>query len=130
MILFKRKKRHFTSVELTPLIDIVFLLLVFFMISSTFLKPVIKLKLPVLASGGQEKQNKVTLSVDEQKKIYLNQKVVSLAALSKFLNQLKPIENITFQADKNTTYDLLVKIMEKLKAAEIKNISLQYQKMK
>lgn len=130
MIVFKRRKKDDYSIEIAPLIDLVFLLLIFFVINSAFLKPAIKLNLPVVASGISDKQTELILSVDKKQNIYLNNKPVDLAELIPAVKALGAKEEINFQADKSTTYDLIIKIMSKLKEAGIKNIALEYEPIK
>ncbi|MBU0580955.1 MAG: biopolymer transporter ExbD [Candidatus Margulisbacteria bacterium] len=127
MILFKRKKRHFAEVEITPLIDIVFLLLIFFMLSSTFLKPAIKMNLPVIASRGFEQKAKITISVDTEENIFINKKKIELSQITQELKKNNNLTEINFRADKRTSYGLIIQIMEKLKSTGIKKISLEHE---
>jgi len=65
---FRRKKRDTPRVDLTPMVDVVFLLLIFFMISTTFVEaPGITVKLPKASSRTSE--HKV-----EEVKVYLSSK--------------------------------------------------------
>lgn len=67
---FRRQRQEEASVNLTPLIDVVFLLLIFFMVSTTFTRETqLKLDLPEAASGEQvdlreEKQIEMTISAN------------------------------------------------------------------
>lgn len=86
----KRNKRFHAEVATSSLSDIMFFLLLFFLIISTLANPnVIKMTLP--KSKNNEKTNKqhITLSVTEDKKFYLDKKEVAFTALeSELLSQL------------------------------------------
>ena len=81
---FRRKKPEEASVNLTPLIDVVFLLLIFFMVSTTFTRETqLKLDLPQAASGEQvdsAEAQQIELIISATGDIAINQK--SLAAPS------------------------------------------------
>jgi biopolymer transport protein ExbD len=84
--MIKRNKRFHAEVATSSLSDIMFFLLLFFLIISTLANPnVIKMTLP--KSKTNEKTNKqiITLSVTEDKKFYLDKQLVSFDALEKTL---------------------------------------------
>ena len=54
-----RQKSNEKELNITPLIDIIFILLVFFMVSSSFLKPTIDVKLPVTSTKDSKKIKKL-----------------------------------------------------------------------
>jgi biopolymer transport protein ExbD len=130
MILFKKKIRKDSIIEITPLIDIVFLLLIFFMINATFLQPAIKMNLPVLSSQGVGKKAKITLSIDKNRNIYLNNRKTDMNSLIQDIKATKTSKEITLRADKSLTYEFIVQVLEKLKDSGIKNISLEHSNKK
>ena len=76
----------FSTISLT---DIVLLLLIFFLLTSSFVvQPGIKVKLPKAATGAQDESDKVYITVTQNERIYLNQKQVSRDELATQLRQL------------------------------------------
>ncbi len=64
-----------TSVNLTPLIDVVFLLLIFFMVSTTFDKnSELKINLPEASANENVEQNKMIIMIDTEGNFYINSK--------------------------------------------------------
>ncbi|HDM37751.1 MAG TPA: biopolymer transporter ExbD, partial [Candidatus Omnitrophica bacterium] len=63
------------TMELTPLIDVVFLLLIFFMLTSSFIsQPGIKINLPKALTGQLLQQDTLVLTITEDNRIYFNNK--------------------------------------------------------
>src|SRR6056297_304265 len=82
-MVFRGKKREDLRVELTPMIDVVFLLLIFFMISTTFIKtPGLSVKLPEASTSVAEKEpEEVRVYLSKEGDIYLKDEKISLTAL-------------------------------------------------
>jgi len=109
----------FTSISLT---DIIFLLLVFFLLSSTFvLQPGIKVQLPTTTNAPDPSSEKsVVVSLSKEGAVYLNDDLVNRIELGARLRQKvldvgNPI--VVLRADKNTMLSGLVEIMDIAKSA-------------
>ncbi len=85
---FRRKKRDEVRIEITPMVDVVFLLLIFFMISTSFVdSSAIGINLPQASTGtaeGEEAEVKVYL--EENGAIHFNEREVNMAELTRLLN--------------------------------------------
>ena len=124
----RRKKRDFLESELTPLIDIVFLLLVFFMVTSVFKKDELKLSLslPQSESGNTSKKEvkdiKISLSAD---KLLFNGKEIELnnlkTSLQKISDKALPV---AFKADENVQYKKIIDVLDVLQSEEFFNLDL------
>jgi len=126
---FIRKKRERPHIEITPLIDIVFLLLIFFMVSSNFITPNLKMDLP--KAFFEEKLEKVDLviSVNKKGEIYINRDMIKNENL-KFLLEEKMAKlgkyDVIFRADKSIGYELFVKILDTAKLAGATSFSVEH----
>lgn len=129
---FKRQQRESLDVNLTPLIDIVFLLLIFFMVSTTFTKEHhLSIDLPESSSTEQAEQNKTieisitaegTFAVDQ--KVLINSQIETLKrALRKSLgdNKQKPV---MLTADAKTPHSAVVMAMDAAGQLGLVNISI------
>ena len=88
---FKTKSKRKVMINVTSLIDVLFLLLIFFMVSSTFLEqPGIKLELPSAQSSAVVEQKEFILFVDKDGGIFLNSEEVSDDALEAKLREALP----------------------------------------
>lgn len=112
----RRKNKFAAEVATSSLNDIMFFLLLFFLIISTVANPnVIKLLLPKAASTQQLSKKQVTLSVDADKKYYIDKKPVDPANLE---NELKLImagiaePTVVVRFDKTLTVQDLVDVLQ------------------
>jgi len=118
--------------ELTALIDVIFILLIFFAVSTSFNqnKKALELTLPSAIAVEVPKKS-VTISVDRNQRVFWNAERVSEQAItSKLSNYLKDnSENaIILQADKNTPYVRVVSILDAIRLAGGVNIMLEAKK--
>jgi len=121
----RERKRKKPIINITSLIDVMFLLLVFFMVSTTFAEhPAIKLELPSASTAEPIKLGQLTLAIDKQGKMFLNDAPVEdeelrsrLAALAK-----KPDVTLVLKADKDVPYGYVVRAMDISRQSGIRRI--------
>ncbi len=122
----KRNHEFKAEVATASLNDIMFFLLLFFLIVATFANPnVIKLLLPKASSSQTVSKMQVTLSITPEKLYYLDQKLVPPADLEMVLtNEKKKIPDLTIvvRADFHLTIQDLVDVLEIGKRADVKMI--------
>lgn len=118
----KRRKSLLTPVDLTPMIDVVFQLILFFLVSTTFaVLPAISVKLPDSETAVSEEVSSITVTVTAGEKIYFNDREVSLKTLDKALSKYdtagKTKEEIpvNIEADEKVANGVIVKIFDVLR---------------
>ncbi len=126
---FKREQEENYSLELTPLIDVVFLLLIFFMVSTAFVDfpRRMDIALPTSKASSEDQAVKnLEIEMTRNKAIFLDGKKVTLAGLEQFLEKIKnPGESkALIRADKNLPYGEVVQVMGVLQAAQVLDISV------
>ncbi len=123
---FKAKQKRKVVLNITSLIDVLFLLLIFFMVSSTFLEqPGIKLELPHAQNSEVVQQKDYTLFVDKEGEMFLNSDPVDLKALEgKLKESLPKMEDgaLILKADQEASHGLVVKIMDVAKRSGVKKL--------
>ncbi len=121
-----RKKKKNLGINITPLIDVLFLLLIFFMVSSTFIeKPGIDLTLPQAKTAELSKTEDTIVSVDKDGNIFINAKKVPSDKLENKLASIqleKHEDQLVLQADENVPYKVIVFIMDTARNIGFKNI--------
>ncbi len=125
---FKERKRDtgFT-IDIAPLVDVVFLLLIFFMLSTTFeIRPGIKVNLPESSSKEIKKEPKnVKIIITKKEEIFFNGKKVDLNGLK---NEFKKIKNkkilIIIEADKFSYHGVVVSVMDVAKSLGFNNFAI------
>lgn len=128
-----RKRRDTISPDLTPLIDVVFILLIFFIVSSVFKKEELALVLDLPSSQAQELEvdvKEISIEINKDKIAIFGVKV-TLEELDKKLSEIKnKKKTIIVRIDKNVIYERIVKILDTLQKYELNNLSLVTQKDK
>ncbi len=126
---FRREQEENYSLELTPLIDVVFLLLIFFMVSTVFVdfprRMDITLPTSKAASDNEVVKN-LEIEITKDEKIYVRGRRATLDQLERSLAKLqKPQEVKTIiRADKDLSYGFVVRVMGILQAAHVTDISV------
>lgn len=125
---FEGRARIHSHLDIAPLIDIVFLLLVFFMLTSTFLVPeAIELELPESSSANVTEIMPIVLSLDKTGQLSLNGEAVELGQLRMAIAPLLKQDAdsaITLRSDAHTEVQQLLEVMDEIRAAGGSNVSL------
>jgi biopolymer transport protein ExbD len=110
-----RTRREATLINLTSLIDVVFLLLIFFMVSTSFaLIRGIKVDLPTTTTPQEEIEQNIVISITKEGKIYLDKTQISKTELVKTLERQigKKKSLVVINADKDTLHGIVVEVMD------------------
>ncbi|MFZ7126745.1 MAG: ExbD/TolR family protein [Desulfobacterales bacterium] len=117
----KRSTRDRVQMPLTPLIDVVFLLLIYFLLTTNFLaEEGIKVKLPQARAVAPQTVTEITIQVDEDGAIYLQDSRMNLPELLDRLRGMLASEGsrlIVVKADRTVMVNRVVEIMDVVKAA-------------
>ena len=123
---FKTKQKRKAFINITSLIDVLFLLLIFFMISSTFLEqPGIKLELPQAQSSEVVQQKDFTLFIDKDGGMFLNEEKIELKELEKGLKAVLPDMKdgaLILKADQDASHGSVVRVMDVAKRSGVKKL--------
>ena len=121
----KKRSRIATVLDIAPLVDCVFLLLLFFLLTSSFVEQQngFEVNLPgVSFAEALEKDHSVTVFVTSGQELFANGQKVSFGELEKLLAS-KP-ETLIIKADKNVRLEVITKLMDLAKAQQIANVSI------
>jgi len=119
-------KRRVT-VDLSPLMDVVFLLLIFFLVTTTFLPDAgMDLELPESTTATQSEIALTVISVTEDGSVQLDGESVSVDDLERAVAALPEAERgrITVRADSRVDYGVIVRIIDALRNAGVEGLSL------
>ncbi len=111
----RRRRRTIGPIDLVPLIDVVFLLLIFFMLTATFtVQSGIKVNLPQAASAEEEIEKKCTIYLTAGGVIYLNEEEIDWEILPQRLKDfMRGEKNILIvKADKATAHGKVVRVLD------------------
>lgn len=118
------------GLNIVPFIDIILVLLAIVLSVSTFIaQGQIPIQIPQAEHSQTPKdEKKLTISIDAQNKIYLDQKETNLKQLEQILTQTSPKTLIELRSDRESRFDTFVQILNLLKAKNHENFAISTQK--
>lgn len=123
---FSTKPKRRIIINITSLIDVLFLLLIFFIVSSTFLEqPGMKLDLPQTREQQAVRMEGYTVFITTDEQVFLNEELVSLDDLPERLESIAPEteeQGLILKADENVRYGLVVEVMDMVKQSGIEKL--------
>ena len=126
---YQKEEKELISINITPLIDIVFLLLVFFMLATSFIqKSAIEIN---LTSGEtvkiENKKNTVVLILNKKGLIYLNNKVINISNIKNEIRNIvkkNPKNKVLIKSHKKIPTQKVIRLIEEVRLAGTDNIKL------
>lgn len=125
---FAVRKRRAPSIIIVSLVDILTILLIFFVVSTTFKKdqPEVQINLPEskTATKAPAELEHAIVSVDEEDVVKLNGRTIAIEELEKAVTDLADTQraSLALQADKRATFGTIIKVMDALKLAGVRNL--------
>jgi biopolymer transport protein ExbD len=125
---FAVKKRRAPSIIIVSLVDILTILLIFFVVSTTFKKdqPEVQINLPdsKTATSAPAEMEHAIVSVDESDEVKLDGKPVAVDELESAVRNLPATRksSLALQADRKASWGTIIKVMDALKLAGVKNL--------
>jgi biopolymer transport protein ExbD len=125
---FAPKKKRAPSIIIVSLVDILVILLIFFVVSTTFRRdqPEVQINLPdsKTATKAPSELEHAVVSVDANDDVKLDGKSTTIDELQAAVNALAPTKksSLALQADKKASFGAIIKVMDALKLAGVKNL--------
>ena len=130
---FKEKNETGDSINILPMIDIIFAILSFFIISSLYLTRIdsIKVNLPKSSTAVREQNKPQIITVDSNERIYFNSNEISLTNMSSLIrtnveNLEEPI--VILRADTSVKHGFIVNLLDELRKIENLKIGISTEK--
>lgn len=121
------KRREKLNIDLTPLVDVVFILLIFFIVTSVFKKEELALILDLPSSDAKEakyEEKNITIELSPDKLAYKG-KVVDLNELNLALMKItNKQESVILRIDKSVQYQKVVEVLDVLQRHKLNNLAL------
>jgi biopolymer transport protein ExbD len=117
------------EIDLTPLIDVVFIMLIFFVTASSFVKTsTIPINRPEASTGTDSNTKKsLVITIDKEQQLYLNDKKVDLNALSTLIKEEQGYskeDNVIVEADKGVQTGLTIGVVDEVRKSGLTNIAI------
>ncbi|MGB0664619.1 MAG: ExbD/TolR family protein [Pontibacterium sp.] len=111
------------DINMTPMLDIVFILLIFFIVSTSFVREAgVDIQRPAAQSGEAQETVAVLVAITQKGEVWVDNRVVDLRMLGATLERLKgeqPALSAVVQADERSTTGLLIKVVDQLRIAGV-----------
>lgn len=126
----KRGRRTTTrddgDVNVTPLLDIVFIMLIFFIVTATFIKePGVTVERPVAQTAEDQRLVSILVAIDSENTIWINRSEVPLEGVRVAVERLRrenPRGSAVVQADGAAHSEYLVEVLEQIRAAGVNDV--------
>ena len=123
-----RNRTSMSEINVTPLVDVMLVLLIIFMVTAPMMQQGIDIDLPETAASGMETtEEPFTLAIQSDNKLYVANEEVKLKGLRvklKAIFETRKNKQIYLKADKSVNYELVAKTLAEIRAAGIYNIGL------
>ena len=119
------------EINMTPMLDVVFILLIFFIVTASFVKEAgIEVNRPEAATAVKKERANILVAISDKGEIWINKRRVDVRAVQANIERLKaenPQSTVVIQADKKATTDVLIKVMDSARAAGVFDVSIAAQ---
>ena len=128
---FERRLTPMAKVDLIPMIDVVFQLVIFFMLSSTFIQtPGIALQLPESSSAEPVVMSSMVVTILPDGRVYLNSQEYDVESLDEALSSLgedekEALEQVVVEGDDTVSYSLMIQVLDLLRLNGFTGVALR-----
>lgn len=130
------RKRHFqedeAEINITPMLDVVFIMLIFFIVTTSFVKETgVDISRPSSSQADKVKKGNILVAIKEDGQIWINKQEVDISAVRSRVEKMhaeNPEANAVIIADRGSRTGDLVQVMDQIKSAGVPGISVAAQK--
>lgn len=117
-----------SEVNLTPMLDVVFIMLIFFIVTASFVKESgIDINRPDAATAERKEKGNIMVAISEEGQIWIDRRQVDVRALRANIERLhaeNPQGTVIIQADEESKNKLLVQVMDAARLAGVKSVAI------
>ncbi|NNF62042.1 MAG: biopolymer transporter ExbD [Gammaproteobacteria bacterium] len=126
--LFQNTEEEETRIDITPMLDVVFILLIFFIVTATFIKEAgIEVNRPDAATAEVQEKANILIAITGNDEIWINRRKVDERQVRPNIERLhaeNPQGTVVIQADKDSRNEMLVKVMDASRSAGVYQIAI------
>ncbi|MFD2632174.1 ExbD/TolR family protein [Idiomarina piscisalsi] len=129
-------KQHFanlieeeeSNIDMTPMLDVVFIMLIFFIVTASFVKEAgIDVNRPDAATAVQKNRANILVAISDNNEIWINKRQVDVRAVQANIERLyaeNPQGSVVIQADEESNTRVLIKVMDAARSAGVYDVSV------
>ena len=131
--LLKLMEEEEAEINITPMLDVVFIMLIFFIVTASFVKEAgIEVNRPEATTAVKKERANILIAISDKGEIWINKRRIDVRAVQANVERLKaenPQGTVVIQADKKATTDVLIKVMDASRAAGVYDVSIAAQEI-
>lgn len=120
-----------SAIDITPMLDVVFIMLIFFIVTATFVKEAgIDVNRPDAATAVKQEQANILIAINANNEIWIDRRQVDIRAVRPNIERLhaeNPQGSVVIQADRESKTDTLIKVMDAARSAGVPNVAIAAQ---
>jgi len=124
----RNREEEDASIDMTPMLDIVFIMLIFFIVTASFVKEAgIDVNRPDAATAVQKDRANILIAISENNEIWIDKRQVDARAVQANIERLyaeNPQGSVVIQADQESNTRVLIKVMDAARSAGVYDVSV------
>lgn len=120
-----------SEINITPMLDVVFIMLIFFIVTASFVKEAgIDVNRPDAETAVRQERANILIAISENNEIWIDQRMVDPRALRANIERLhaeNPEGSVVIQADKKAVTETLIQVMDAARQAGVYNVAIAAQ---
>jgi biopolymer transport protein ExbD len=117
-----------STIDMTPMLDIVFIMLIFFIVTTSFVKESgVSVNRPSASTAQEDKNGNIMVAIKPNGEIWIDKRAVDVRSVRANIEKLKaesPQSAVVIQADSDSRTGIVVQVMDQIRLAGVQNISL------
>ncbi|MDR1758968.1 MAG: biopolymer transporter ExbD [Fibrobacter sp.] len=128
MSFIRKRKRHTSFIDVSPMMDMVFILLIFFIVTSTFTRETgIDVTKPKASTSKELARESIMIGISRQGTIHINETQVNLSSLQTILKQMmaeSPDRPVVIVSDRDAPSGRIVDVLDECNQAKVRKVSV------
>ena len=120
------KKSDQVELNMSPLIDMIFILLIFFLVTTTFVKESgVEVNRPVAETAVLKEETNLVIGVTKEGAVWIENQPVDILSVRSRMERFKhenPDGNVVIMADKDSLFGVAIEVLDQVRMAQIKNV--------
>jgi len=120
------RKTKDTEINMAPLIDMVFILLIFFLVTTSFVKESgVEVKRPIASTAETAEKTTMIVAVTQDGAVWIDSKNVDIRSVRATMERFRhenPLGNVVITADRDSLFGVSIEVLDEVRAAGISNV--------
>ncbi|MFN4291497.1 MAG: ExbD/TolR family protein [Pseudomonadota bacterium] len=124
----QRVQSEDAQIDMTPMLDVVFIMLIFFITTASFVKEAgVNVRSPTAATADPRPKANIFVAVTAESTVWVDKRPVEVTAVRQAIERLRqevPVGSVVIQADRESKSGVVVQVLDQVKAAGISDVSV------